>query len=378
MFCKNLSVLTFTSLLLFAFTVLIQASEVDTKPLLHPLFADHAVLQRDIPVPVWGWAAPGAEITVSFGGQEKNATAGSDGKWMASLDPMKASNKGRKLIVTSTGANQAPSGALSGEMERVLISDVLVGDVWICSGQSNMEMGIEACQVPDEIAAANFPQIRLLMVPKKIAYTPESTLQCAWQPCSPTTIIQGGWGGFSAAGYFFGRELHLDLDIPIGLIETCWGGTVCEAWTSSEALAPLQDFASSIKKVQEVADSPGPDKLGAVMDKWYLANDPGTSKEWFKPETDVSTWKTADMPANWTVCGLPAYEGIVWLQHTFEVPAEWLGRELVFSLGTIGDSDQTWVNGIAIGSTEYFDQPRSYKVAGRGERRQERDYNKGE
>ncbi len=363
MFSKNFSVIALTGLLLFAFTFTVQASDADAKPLLHPLFANHAVLQRETRVPVWGWSDPGAKITVSFGGQEKNATTGSDGKWMVSLDPMKASNKGSELIVTSTGANPAPSGALSGQMERIIISDVLVGDVWICSGQSNMEMGIEVCKVPDEIAAANFPRIRLLMVPKKIAYTPELTLQCAWLPCSPATIIQGGWGGFSAAGYFFGRELHLDLDIPIGLIETCWGGTVCEAWTSSEALAPLQDFASSIEKVQEVADSPETDKLGAAMDKWFLANDPGTSKAWFKPETDVSTWKTANMPANWTVCGLPGYEGIVWLQRTFEVPAEWVGRELVFSLGTIGDSDQTWVNGIAIGSTEYFDQPRSYEVA---------------
>ena len=223
MFCKNLSVISFASILLFAFTGLLKASETDAKTLLHPLFADHAVLQRDVTVPVWGWAAPGSMIMVSFAGQEKNATTGRDGKWMVSLDPMKASNNGSKLIVTSTGANPAPSGAISGKMERVLISDVLVGDVWICSGQSNMEMGIEACQVPDEIAAASFPQIRLLMVPKKIAYTPDSTLQCAWLPCSPATIIQGGWGGFSAAGYFFGRELHRELDIPIGLIARLLG-----------------------------------------------------------------------------------------------------------------------------------------------------------
>ena len=349
--------------MLFAFTVMAQAAEADSKPLLHPLFADHAVLQRDARVPVWGWADPGTEITVRFAGQEKNATAGSDGQWMVYLDPMQASNKAHEMNVTFTGVNPGPSTAIAGKVERITITDVLVGDVWICSGQSNMEMGIEVCKVPDEIAAASYPLIRLLMVPKKIAYAPESTLQCAWLPCSPATIIQGGWGGFSAAGYFFGRELHRELDVPIGLIQTCWGGTVCEAWTSREALAPLQDFASSIEKVQEVADAPGPDKLAAVMDKWYLANDPGTTKAWFKPETDVTSWKTASMPANWTLCGLPGYEGIVWLQRTFEVPAEWVGRELVLNLGTIGDSDYTWINGIPAGRTEYFDQTRKYKVA---------------
>jgi len=351
MLSKPFSLFSLTAFLLFAFNIMVCASAADAKPLLHPLFADHAVLQRDSRVPVWGWAQPGESITVSFAGQKKNATAGPDGKWMVYLDPMEACAKGRILSVRSINGN------LKSE-----ISDILVGDVWICSGQSNMEMGIGACNVPDEIAAANFPRIRLLNVPKKIAYTPESTIQCAWLLCSPATLIQGPWGGFSAAAYFFGRELHHDLDIPIGLIETCWGGTVCEAWTSVEALAPLGDFASVIAQVQEVAAVPGTDKIGAVMDKWYEAKDPGSSKAWFKPETDVSTWKVANMPANWQSSGLPGYEGIVWVHRTFEVPAEWTGKDIVISLGAIGDCDVTWVNGIAVGRTDYFDQPRIYRV----------------
>jgi len=320
-------------------------------PLLHPLFADHAVLQRDARVPVRGWAAPGARITVSFAGQEKTATAGADGKWMLSLDPMTACADSRTLTV------QGEAPKLKAE-----ISDVLVGDVWICSGQSNMEMGIGGCKVPNEVATADFPRIRLLTVPHKISHVPESTLQCAWLPCSPASVIQGGWNGFSAAAYFFGRELHRELDVPIGLIETCWGGTVCEAWTSREALAPLGDFKSGIEQVDQVAAAPGPDKLGAVMDQWYQAHDPGTAKAWHKPDTDVASWKTADMPAAWQACGLPGYEGIVWVRRSFEVPAAWVGRELVLSFGTIGDADTTWVNGIAVGRTDYFDQPRTYQL----------------
>jgi len=351
---KNISLIIFitiTSLLLFAFNIKVCATGADEKPLLHPLFADNAVLQRDSKVPVWGWTQPGESVTVSFAGQKKKATAALDGKWMVYLDPMKACAKGRSLMVRSI------DGKLKSE-----ISDILVGDVWICSGQSNMEMGIGLCHVPGEIAAANYPNIRLLNVPKKIAYTPESTLKCSWQPCSPTTVIQGPSGGFSAAAYFFGLELHRDLNIPIGLIETCWGGTVCEAWTSVEALAPMGDFSSLLEQVQEVAAVPGTDKIGVVMDKWYLAKDSGSIKTWYKPETDVSTWKMANMPTDWQSCGLPGYEGIVWVHRTFEVPAGWAGKEIVISLGTIGDCDVTWVNGIAVGRTDYFDQPRFYRV----------------
>lgn len=351
MFSKYFSIVTFASLVLLAFNLVVSASGLEEKPLLHPLFADHAVLQRDARVPVWGWTAPGATITVSFAGQKKNAAAGTDGKWKAYLDPMPANKTGRVLKVWSDRGNQ-----------RSEISDILVGDVWLCTGQSNMEMGMGVCNVPDKIAGANFPLIRLLMVPKKIAYTPQSTLQCAWLPCSPANLLKGGWGGFSAAGYFFGLELHRNLDVPVGLIETCWGGTVCEAWTSGEALAPLGDFASDIEQVKQVATAPEPDKLGAVMDRWFQAKDPGTQKSWFKPETDVSGWKTANLPANWKACGIPGYEGIVWAQKTVDIPAAWAGRELVFSFGTIGDCDETRINGIALGRVEYFDEPRFYKV----------------
>ena len=348
---KYFSALSLAGLVLLAITIMGNAQEVDSKPLLHPLFANHAVLQRDARVPVWGWTQPGETVLVSFAGQKISTTAASDGKWMAFLDPMAACANGRVLKVQSAGSN------LKSE-----ISDILVGDVWLCTGQSNMEMGIGACNVPDEIAAANFPGIRLLIVPKKIAYTPESMLQCAWRPCNPANLIQGGWGGFSAAGYFFGRELHRNLDVPIGLIETCWGGTVCEAWTSGAALAPLSDFASGIEQVKEVAGVPGTDKLGVVMDKWYQTKDPGTSKAWFKPETDVSAWNKVNMPANWQACGIPGYEGVVWAQCTFEAPSTWAGKEVVLTLGTIGDCDVTWVNGIAIGRTDYYDEPRIYRV----------------
>ena len=225
-----------------------------------------------------------------------------------------------------------------------------------------MEMGVGLCDVPEEIAKAEFPGIRLLTVPHRISFSPESTLECEWLPCGPANLMQGAWGGFSAAAYFFGRDLHRELGVPIGLIHASWGGTVCEAWTSREALIPLGDYQSGIDRVEEVVASPAADQLNAVMDQWYQDKDPGTAKKWFEPGTDVSTWKEATLPAAWGACGLPGYEGIVWARRSFEAPAAWEGRGLVLGLGAISDVDTTWINGTLVGRTDYFDQARIYQV----------------
>lgn len=322
-----------------------------SRPFLHPLFTDHAVLQRDVRVPVWGWTRPGEQVTISFAGQEKIATATPDGNWMAYLDAMPASTEPRQLRVCSSKSKSS-----------IIRNDILVGDVWICSGQSNMEMGMGMCKVSNEISRAEFPLIRLLMVPHKIAFKPESTLDSAWQPCTPTTLLQGGWGGFSAAGFFFGRELHRELNVPIGLIQSAWGGTVCEAWTSQEALKPLPDFKAALAPVDQVLASPGPDQLRSAMERWYQEKDPGTAKAWFKPETDVSSWREVKLPASWSQCGLSKFEGIVWAQYRFEIPDTWIGKELVLNLGMIADVDTAWINGVKVGNTDYFDQTRSYRV----------------
>ena len=323
----------------------------EMKPLLHPLFSDNAVLQRDAKVPVWGWTAPGGTVRISFAGQEKVAVADSNGKWTGHLEPMPASAEGRTLEIQSESPKR-----------KVLIRDVLVGDVWICSGQSNMEMGIGLCNEPEEIAKADLPLIRLLTVPHRISFTPESTLECRWLPCGPENLMKGTWGGFSAAAYFFGRELHRELGVPIGLIHSSWGGTPAKAWTSGAALMPLGDYQAELAQVEQVASSTAPDQLNAFMDRWYREKDPGTAKEWFRPETDVATWKTTSMPATWGKSGLPGYEGIVWLQRTFEVPAAWEGRNLVLGLGAIADVDTTWINGKLVGRCDYFDQERLYSV----------------
>lgn len=186
------------------------------------LFGDHMVLQREMPVPVWGWAEPGERIEVSLGDHGARAQAEADGKWTATLPPLKAGGPHR-LIVT-------------GQLGSRCVEDVLVGDVWLCSGQSNMQFTVRAAQNADaEIAAARYPSLRLLNLwPKPPVDTPAADFHGdpVWHPCSPENVR-----GFSAVGYFFGRELQKELKVPIGMVEAAVGGTPIESWTSRRKLA---------------------------------------------------------------------------------------------------------------------------------------------
>jgi sialate O-acetylesterase len=199
------------------------------------IFGDHMVLQRDQKDRVWGWADPGEEITVAIDGQTKAAKAGPDGKWQVTLDPIPA---GGPYTVTVKGKN------------TVAYNDVLSGEVWVCSGQSNMQMPVAAANDSAlEIKAANYPGIRLITVPNRGTQEPQKDFRGKWQVCSPQTV-----GGFSAVGFFFGRQLHQILGVPIGLINDAWGGSACEAWIPRERLAadpkykPLLEHWAEIEK----------------------------------------------------------------------------------------------------------------------------------
>ena len=221
------------------------------------VFGDHMVLQAGQPAPVWGWAAPGEKISVRFGAQEKSTTAGPDGRWEIRLDPLAVSVTPAALTVVA--------GA-----ETRTFADVLVGEVWLCSGQSNMEkpIGAQPGQLPVvdsafEIAAADFPAIRLLKIKKTKAAAPARDVESStWTVCSPTSIegIR-----FSAAGYFFGRKLHRELGVPVGLIDSSWGGTRIEPWTSPAGFAAvpaLTDFSAA-------ATTPGAKLEGSELGTLY-------------------------------------------------------------------------------------------------------------
>ncbi|HJT78545.1 MAG TPA: sialate O-acetylesterase, partial [Gemmataceae bacterium] len=182
------------------------------------VFSDHMVLQRDAAVPVWGWADPGEEVTVAVAGQTKKTTAGADGKWAVRLGKLEGAGP---LTLTVKGKN-----------ERT-VRDVLVGEVWLASGQSNMALTVkQARDFAKEKEAAHFPQIRMFTVARHPAREPQADCDGSWQVCSPETV-----GDFSATAYFFGRDLHQKLNVPVGLINSSYGGTPIEAWTSRGVMA---------------------------------------------------------------------------------------------------------------------------------------------
>ena len=215
--------LIFLTLLTFTFTA---AADV-TMP---PVLGNGMVLQRDLPVPVWGWADAGEKISVSFAGQTKTAKAGANGKWMVKLDPLKSNNKAASLTVTGNN--------------KISLDNVLVGEVWICSGQSNMEWALgSSMNAKEEVATANHPQIRLFNVPgRTTSPLPKEKGAGSWQVCNPKSAI-----GFSAVGYFFGRRLQKVLGVPVGLVGSNWGGTRIEPWTT------LAGF-KSVPELSKIAD----------------------------------------------------------------------------------------------------------------------------
>jgi len=204
--------------------VLVGGSWAGAAVRLPAVFGDNMVVQRGAPVKVWGWADKGEEVTVSLAGQTAKARAGDDGRWQVALEKLDA---GQPLEMTVQGASGNP----------LTLKNLVVGEVWVCSGQSNMEMGITAClNAKEEVAAAEYPQIRLFKVLRVKAASPADDVKGEWTPCTPKSIVKGGWGGFSAAAYFFGRALHKELNVPIGLIDASWGGTPAQFWTSRKAL----------------------------------------------------------------------------------------------------------------------------------------------
>lgn len=220
---------------LAAFLALAPAAHAVTLP---KIFGDHMVLQTGKTVPIWGAGKPGEKITVSFAGQLKQATAGADGRWEVQLDPLAVSAQPQQLTVTGDNT--------------LTLQDVLVGEVWLCSGQSNMEkpVGTQPGQLPtlnyeEELKAADYPQIRMLKVAKAQVATSGADIQGAWTPCSPTSLDQIK---FSAAGYFFARKLYHELNVPIGVIDSSYGGTRIELWISPQGFASmpsLKDFAAA-------------------------------------------------------------------------------------------------------------------------------------
>ncbi len=314
-------------------------------------FGDNMVLQRNKPIPVWGWASPGEKVTVGLQGQTAAATTDSKGKWMITL---KQTAAGGPYQLTVKGAN------------TITFNNVMVGEVWICSGQSNMEMPIAGWgkinNYEQEIAAANYPMIRHFKVPNTVSSFPkEDVTGGEWKVCSPATA-----GDFTAVGYFFARELYNKLKVPIGLLNTSWGGTMVETWTSREAFENNPEFKSMIAGMPSLdLDSLIKQKTAAAnqqIEAWQGATGNQNPSLWKEAKTDDNNWHNVPVPGLWSEAPLSVIDGFVWMRKTIDVPAEDAGKTGVLQLAMIDDNDSTYINGTFVGATNGYNAKRKYNV----------------
>ena len=329
-------------------------------PFLSPNFGSHMVLQRDKPNTFWGWTTPGDKVRVTIGARVSTGKAGPDGKWTVRFDPPKVGGPYKVYVATEsqsvTHRDDLPGVEIRGPRQVAVLEDVLVGDVWLCTGQSNMEFGLTQANGGTEVANADRPQMRLFMVPRQVGYAPRAVDGGTWKVCTPATVAQDGWGGFSAVGYSFGRKVQDAVRVPIGLVEDCWGGTSAEAWTSAVGLAPLGDFGTPLATVAERAAKDRP-VFGTYKNVWLDENDPGVREGWQAADFDDSGWaRVAPLHL------LPDAErspSVAWFRKTVDVPQ---GGPATLYLNRIDDTDTTWVNGEFVGTTSFDWAWRRYPV----------------
>ena len=322
------------------------------------IIGDNMVLQAGMKVRIWGNANPGEKVSVRINSQSSSATADGSGRWQTFIGPMKA---GGPFELTIKGSN------------TLSFKNILVGEVWICSGQSNMEWPlINANDGAKAVAEANFPEIHLFTVEKNTSATPLDDVKGRWVVTTPDTV-----GQFSAVGYFFGRELYQQLKTPIGLIHTSWGGTPAESWTSYDALAANPELKPIIDRYQESLKSL-PDRqkdFERVMAEWEQKNiylDPGNKGEalgYASESVSTADWKQMNLPQYFETAGLDI-DGAVWFRKQVEVPPSWTGKDLVLNLTPIDDYDTTYFNGTRVGgigreTPDSYAKPRRYTVPGR-------------
>ena len=317
------------------------------------IFGNNMVLQRNKPISVWGWAAPNEKIMVQFNKQTKNTTANKAGKWQLFLA---SENAGGPFKLSVKGNNE------------VNLQNILVGEVWVCSGQSNMEMPIAGWgkinNYQNEIKEANYPQIRHIKVPNTVSTKLKDDITGGnWQVCSPATA-----GDFSAVAYFFARDLYNKLKVPIGLINTSWGGTMSEAWTSEKAFAqsPELNYVATAMKNNDIESSRknSVETVVKQVEKIQGSFDNAVNTTtWKNSEFDDSKWPVMQLPGLWENQGLAALDGTVWFRKNIIVSDADAGKAAVLNLSMIDDNEQTYLNGVLVGSTTGYNTQREYAIA---------------
>jgi len=345
--------------LFFLFAALLTLT-LSAKVQLTPLFSDNMIFQQKCEAPVWGKAAPGADITVipSWNKKEYHAKADAEGRWQVKVTTPKGSFRKYSLSIS--------------DGEPTVLQNVLVGEVWLASGQSNMDMPVESWRAKrvnqnDIENASDYASLRVLKVLRATGMTERDYFSSefdGWQESSPGTIRD-----FSSVGWYFGRRLMQELKMPVGIIQSTWGGTIIEAWMSAGAVKEFPELAERLKKVQSLSEDED-QRAKTFKEEIDLFYERMTKKDsgikdgkalWADPAFDDSAWKNIPLPCKvqelW-----PVTNGIYWFRKSIEIPAEWAGKELTLSLGPIDDFDETYWNGVQVGSGRLWNKAREYKI----------------
>ncbi|MBN1783245.1 9-O-acetylesterase [bacterium] len=321
------------------------------------IFGNHMVLQHDHDIAVWGKADPGGCVTVVLNGHTAHAKVSKDSTWHLKLPPVDA---GGPYVMQILGS------------DTLLFSDILAGEVWICSGQSNMEWPlIETVNSEREIARADYPGMRIFTVMRNTALHPVDTLSTyGWMPVNPANIPY-----FSAVGYLFGRDIHKHLHVPVGLIHISWGGTPVEAWTSLQTMEKQKEFEEIIRMLKDKekvkADSAVINPFSSLEEQvrswqaWITDMDAGladSADTWIDPQAETEDWPVMDIPGPRESGGLPGYDGVVWFRKEVEIGGPDTEKSWTLCLGPLDDIDFTYLNGQLLGSETVYNTVRRYRI----------------
>ena len=332
---------------------------LQAKVVLPSVFTDNMVLQQKTDITFYGDATKNKQLTVKTGwnGKEYHTEADGQGKWSLKIP---------------TPAAGGPYEITFSDGKKLQLKNVMIGEVWFCSGQSNMEMPVagwgKVMNYEQEIAEAAYPAIRLFQVKKNTSLAPlkevESTLG-GWQECSSATVPE-----FSALAYFYARALWKELNVPIGVIDCTWGGTPAEAWTSHETLRQVMGFREEMDKLERLGFDPNRMEQAyseecAHWQSLFTEKDKGMENGklcWTAPSLSEEDWQTISLPGYWEGKGLKDFDGIIWFRRSLEIPAEWAGKPLTLRLGMIDDEDITYFNGVEIARRAGYMTPRTYTI----------------
>lgn len=314
------------------------------------IISSDMVLQRGQEIKIWGWSDKKEKIKVSFDEETQKTRADKNGNWMVVFPALEAGGPHTILI---EGNN------------TIKLENILIGDVWICSGQSNMAWAVEnSNNAQEEIKNANYPKIRLLHINNNFSYTAvDDVPETEWKVCSPESVPS-----FSAVGYFFGRFIHKETDVPIGLISTNWGGTNIEAWTSRDYITTIDVFKKRLESLEimdeETRKLKQRETLQNLIKDFGLDLENPLEEDWSAFDVEYDMWKVADVPGLWEESGLANVNGTVWYRKEFNLPVEIADKGITLHLGKIDDTDETWVNGVKVGGIyNRYNVNRVYEVS---------------